>query len=84
MHASPESYIRLRDIVGDKKRGIPPLISVSKSTLWQWVRDKKFPQPTRALGQRITAWKLADVLDFLERNASKAEARSGHENTEPT
>jgi prophage regulatory protein len=70
---APESYIRLRDIIGDKSRGIPAIVSVSKSTLWQWVRDNKFPQPLRGCGSRITLWKLSEVLDFLERTAQGGE-----------
>lgn len=52
------SMIRLYDVL--------KLVPVSKSTIWHWVREKKFPQPVK-LGERTTAWRHSDVLAFLEK-----------------
>jgi predicted DNA-binding transcriptional regulator AlpA len=45
-------FIRLRDLV---KR-----VPVSKSTIWLWVQERKFPAPVK-LGARVTAWPVAAV-----------------------
>lgn len=44
-------------------------IPVSKSTIFQWVKDGKFPQPVK-LSARCTAWRDEDVRKFSE-NISK-------------
>ncbi len=49
------------------------LIPVSRSTWWEGVRRKKFPQPTRHLGARITVWRVEDIRALIER-AEHAEA----------
>jgi predicted DNA-binding transcriptional regulator AlpA len=54
-----EGYVRLNNILAP--RGPLP---VGKTTLWQWVRDGKFPRPVK-LSTRVTAWKAEDVQAFL-------------------
>ena len=44
-------------------------IPVSKSTWWAGVRTGRYPQPTRALGDRITAWRVEDIRALIERAA---------------
>lgn len=58
-------YLRLNHIIGDAKRGIPALIPVSRSTWWAGVKSHRYPQPTRALGPRITAWAVEDIRDLI-------------------
>lgn len=61
----PETgFLRLPQIIGDSKRGIPPLIPVKKSCWWQGVRDGRFPKPVK-LGARATAWKVEDILALI-------------------
>ena len=74
MHALPETgYIRLTAIVGkpatDTAPAIPAIIPVSKSTWWAGVRTGRYPKPTRALGNRITAWRVEDIRALIERAA---------------
>lgn len=55
----PETgYLRLTQVLA--------IIPVSKSTWWAGVRDGRYPQPTRALGQRITAWRCEDIRALIE------------------
>lgn len=57
----PETgYLRLSQIVGDKKAGIPPIIPVSKSTWWQGVKSGRYPQPVK-ISERCTAWRVEDI-----------------------
>lgn len=59
----PETgYVRLPAIL----RVFP----VSRSTWWQGVRDKRYPQPIK-LGPRITAWKAEAIHAFLASHGSK-------------
>ena len=67
----PYNYLRLRDIIGDRSKGISPIIPVSKSTWWAGVRSGRFPQPTRAFGKRITAWRCEDIVDYLRTTSAK-------------
>lgn len=41
------------------------LLPVAESTIWQWVRNDKFPKPVK-LGNRITAWKKQDVDNWIQ------------------
>lgn len=66
MHQLPESgFLRLPQIIGDKKRGVPPLIPVSKSTWWAGVRARRYPAPVK-LGPRTTAWTVDSIRKLIE------------------
>lgn len=73
----PTGYLRLPQIVGTPAKGdrpaIPGIIPVSRSTWWAGVRSGRYPPPTRALGERITAWDVADIRALIE-SASAAKA----------
>jgi prophage regulatory protein len=47
-------------------------VGVSRSTLWSWVREKRFPPPVR-LGLRAVAWRSTEVDAWI---ASRTEARA--------
>jgi len=47
-------------------RQVLELVPISKSTLWNWTRQGKFPAPVR-LSRRTTCWKLSDVQRFIEK-----------------
>lgn len=69
MNNLPEvGYLRLRQIIGDKKATppIPPIIPVSKSTWWSGVASGRYPKPVRNLGPRITAWRVEDIRALCE------------------
>jgi prophage regulatory protein len=64
----PETgYMRLRHIIGDPKASppIPPVIPVSRTTFWNWVKDGKLPQPVK-LGPGITAWRVEDIREYIQ------------------
>jgi prophage regulatory protein len=68
-HAFPQTgYLRLAQIVGDKKAGIPAIFPVSKSTWWAGVKSGRYPQPVK-LSERCTAWRVEDVLALIEQTA---------------
>jgi predicted DNA-binding transcriptional regulator AlpA len=65
-------YLRLPQIIGSRKSNppTPAIIPVSKSTWWAGVRSGRYPKPTRALGERITAWRVEDIRALIESAAS--------------
>lgn len=69
MHALPEAgYLRLPQVLA--------LIPVSKSTWYAGIKEGRYPQPTRALGKRVTAWAAADIRRFLETADPSANAKA--------
>ena len=67
IHTLPQTgYLRLSQIIGSKKTGEPPIIPVSRSTWWAGVRTGRYPKPSRALGERITAWHVDDIRALIE------------------
>jgi len=65
---SENGFLRLPQIVGDRSSTprILPIVPISKSTLWSWVKAEKFPAPIK-IGPRTTVWRIADVRAWLER-----------------
>jgi prophage regulatory protein len=45
---------------------IPAIVPFSPATLWRKVNSKDFPAPVK-LSERITAWRVEDVRDWLQR-----------------
>lgn len=58
-------FLRLSQIIGDPKRGIPAIFPVSKSTWWAGVKSGRFPKPVK-LSERCTAWRVSDVNALLD------------------
>jgi prophage regulatory protein len=46
-------------------------LPVSKSTVYQWVKDGKFPAPTVKLSERCVMWDLEDVQKFIKDASGK-------------
>jgi hypothetical protein len=66
LYQLPETgFLRLCQIVGDKKTNTPPIIPISRSSWLNGVKSGKFPQPVRTLGERTTAWKVEDILALI-------------------
>ena len=59
-----ERLLRIKDIVGDRSTGVPPMIPISKSSWWAGVAEGKFPAPIK-LGARTTCWRETDVLALI-------------------
>ena len=65
MNPLPETgFLRLRQIIGDPKAGIPALIPVKKSCWWAGVRSGRFPKSVK-LGPRVTAWRVDDIRALI-------------------
>ena len=66
MSIPEKGFLRLTQIIGNKRTGEPPIIPVSRSTWWAGVRSGRYPKPSRALGERITAWHVDDIRALIE------------------
>ncbi len=53
---APSKYIRLGQVLD--------LTGVSKTTVWRWVREGRFPKPFK-LGLNCSAWRLDEVEQWL-------------------
>jgi prophage regulatory protein len=58
--------LRVNDIIGNPKKGIPALIPVSRSTWWSGVKSGRFPKPVNVLGGSITTWRAEDIRRLVE------------------
>jgi prophage regulatory protein len=58
--------VRLWQILGDRRKGIPPIIPVSKSSWWAGVKSGKYPKPVK-LSARCTCWYVEDIRKLVER-----------------
>ena len=61
-------FLRLRQIVGDKTQGIPPIIPVSRSTWWAGVASGQFPKPIK-LSAGVTVWRVEDIQAFIRESS---------------
>lgn len=62
----PESgFVRLKQIIGDRKRGIPGPVPVSRSTWYEWVRLGRVAAPIH-LGPKTSVWRVEDIRAFIE------------------
>jgi hypothetical protein len=53
-------YVRIWQIIGCPKRGIAPVIPVSRATWWAGVASGKYPAGV-LLGPRTRAWKVESI-----------------------
>ncbi|SNB45935.1 AlpA family transcriptional regulator [Geobacter sp. DSM 9736] len=68
----PETgYLRLSQIVGNPKQGIPAIIPVSKSSWWAGVASGRYPSPVK-LSPRCTAWRVEDIRAWIANTSKEA------------
>lgn len=59
------TFLRQYQILGDKKKGIDPIIPVSKSTWWAGIKEGRYPAPVK-IGKRAVAWKASEIEVLAE------------------
>jgi prophage regulatory protein len=60
---TPEKLIRLPSVL--------ERVGVSRSTLWSWVREKRFPPPVR-LGLRAVGWRESEVDAWIAERVAES------------
>jgi prophage regulatory protein len=64
-HQLPETgFLRIWQIVGNKKNNIPALIPIGRTTFLNGVKSGKYPKPVK-LGERTTAWRVEDIRNLI-------------------
>ena len=65
-NAIPETaLLRLSQIIGDKRKGLAPLLPISKSSWWNGIKAGIYPKG-RKLSRRTTVWLAADIRKLIE------------------
>lgn len=62
---SPIGFLRVSQILGNKKKGLNPLIPISRSSWYEGVRTGRYPKPIK-LGPRTSVWRASEILALLE------------------
>lgn len=62
--------LRLSQIIGDKKRGIPSIIPISRASWYAGVKTGKYPAQVH-LGPRTAAWLESDVMALITNATGK-------------
>lgn len=67
--ATLEAHARVMPLEGFIRQSalIPNIVPFSAATLWRKVKSKDFPAPVK-LSERVTAWRLQDVREWLQRH----------------
>lgn len=70
-----EGFVRLSQIIGNPNTTppTPAIIPVSKSTIWESVKNGSFPSPIK-LSPKITVWRVSDIRSYIN-NLTKNETK---------
>lgn len=68
LHQAPQlpetGFLRIWQIVGNKKTNTPALIPIGRTTFLNGVKSGRYPKPVK-LGERTTAWKVEDIRALI-------------------
>jgi prophage regulatory protein len=62
----PLRFYRIKEIIGDRKQGIPGIIPVSRASWYAGIKDGKYPKPVK-LSERTSAWRSTDIDELVAR-----------------
>ena len=66
-----DGFLRIWNIIGDKKQNIPALLPISRSSFLNGVKSGKYPKPYK-LGERKVGWRVQDIYALLDQIAGAA------------
>jgi prophage regulatory protein len=58
-------FIKLPQIVGNKKTNTPAILPIGRTTFLNGVKSGKYPKPVK-LGERSVAWRVSDIRALIE------------------
>lgn len=58
--------VRLSQILGNREKGIPPIVPVSRSSWWAGVKSGRYPLPVK-LSPKCTCWRVEDIRALIAR-----------------
>ena len=66
-----DGFLRIWNIIGDKKQNIPALLPISRTSFLNGVKSGKYPKPYK-LGERTVGWRVQDIHALLDQIAGAA------------
>jgi prophage regulatory protein len=76
-------FVRLSQIIGNPRRGIPGPFPVCATTWWAWVASGRAPKPLK-LGPAMTVWRAEDIYRLIETLVVDAESTPPAHGEAPT
>jgi predicted DNA-binding transcriptional regulator AlpA len=70
-----ESLLRIYHILGDRKRGIVPIIPVSRATWYAGIKTGRYPKPTH-LSNGVSVWRRSDIEALCKNKQSEVNLQS--------
>ena len=62
-------FYKLKEIIGDRTKGIPCILAVSRATWYQGIQKGLYPKPVK-LSSRSSAWRASDIEALMKKIAS--------------
>jgi prophage regulatory protein len=59
-----DGYVRVAQLLGCRRRGWVPILPISRSCLYAWIREGRWPAPIK-LGSKVIAWPSSQVREAL-------------------
>ena len=59
-------YVRLPQIIGNRRTGVPGILPISRSSWWNGVAEGRYPKGVK-IGERTTAWRVEEIRALIER-----------------
>lgn len=63
---SVSRFYRLREIIGDRKQGIPGIVPISRAAWYAGIKEGRYPKPVK-LSEKTAAWRASDIEMLVER-----------------
>ena len=62
-------FYKLKEIIGDRRKGIPCILAVSQATWYQGIQKGLYPKPVK-LSSRASAWRASDIEALMKKITS--------------
>ena len=64
-----KGYVRLEQIIGNRRKGIVGVIPISRATWYAGIKDGRFPPPEKRFGKRISVWNVKVIQELIDEAA---------------
>ena len=67
MSGIPEfGFLRIGQIIGNREKGIDPILPISRTAFLNGVREGRYPKPVK-LTPKSSAWRVSDIKALCEK-----------------
>jgi prophage regulatory protein len=60
-----EGFIRVSQLIGCRRRGIVPILPISRSGMYAAIRDGRIPPPQK-IGRKVIAWPAEQIRAMID------------------